>query len=143
MEGSEAACLACQAPIPTGAEACPACRTPVPRAKSARLGRGPSPSGPAPASAAQGPALAPPPSQQPPPAGSSLATPPTAIPLGTVVDDKYEVRAVLGAGGFGEVYRVHHRVLRCDLALKTLHPGLVPDPNIRERFFREARILMG
>ncbi|MBI3268532.1 MAG: SUMF1/EgtB/PvdO family nonheme iron enzyme [Planctomycetes bacterium] len=123
-DGVVDACLVCRTPVPPEVEACPACRTPVPRAKSARLGRGPSPPGPAPASA-------PPPSQPPPaPAGSSLATPPTAIPLGT-------------AGGFGEVYRVHHRVLRCDLALKTLHPGLVPDPNIRERFFREARILMG
>ncbi|MBI3268088.1 MAG: SUMF1/EgtB/PvdO family nonheme iron enzyme [Planctomycetes bacterium] len=67
--------------------------------------------------------------------------PPGALPIGTVVDNKYEVRAILGTGGFGEVYRVLHRMLDEELALKTLRVGLLRDPGIRERFFREARIL--
>ncbi|MBI3272185.1 MAG: SUMF1/EgtB/PvdO family nonheme iron enzyme [Planctomycetes bacterium] len=49
--------------------------------------------------------------------------------------------AVLGSGGFGEVYRVRHLLLDEDLALKTLHAGLLHDAGLRERFFREARIL--
>ncbi|MBI3267479.1 MAG: SUMF1/EgtB/PvdO family nonheme iron enzyme [Planctomycetes bacterium] len=145
-EGGASACLVCRAPIPTGVEACPSCRTPVPRAKTPRAASG---AAPAPQQGRAFPASrglhASPPVPSPPPAAppAQAATPPTALSLGAVVDGKYEVRQVLGTGGFGEVYRVYHRVLRTEFALKTLHPGLLLDPSIRERFFREARILMG
>jgi WD40 repeat protein/serine/threonine protein kinase len=39
--------------------------------------------------------------------------------IGDVVLDLYEVRDVLGEGGFGKVYRVHHRGWNVDLAVKT------------------------
>ncbi|MBI3272412.1 MAG: protein kinase [Planctomycetes bacterium] len=152
-DGGATPCLVCRAPLPTGVEACPACRTPVPRAKTPRAASGaaaaPQQGRASPASRGLPPS---PPVPSPPPAAPPVAspappvhgaTPPSALSLGAIVDGKYEVRQVLGAGGFGEVYRVHHRVLRADFALKTLHPGLLLDPGIRERFFREARILMG
>ncbi|MBI3268228.1 MAG: SUMF1/EgtB/PvdO family nonheme iron enzyme [Planctomycetes bacterium] len=147
-DGGASACLVCCAPLPIGVEACPACRTPVPRAKAPRISRevGAAPPrvpvSPAPPAPPRVPSL--PPVALAAPAVHG-ATPPSALSLGTVVDNKYEVRQVLGAGGFGEVYRVYHRVLCADFALKTLHPGLLLDPNtrVRERFFREARILMG
>jgi eukaryotic-like serine/threonine-protein kinase len=48
----------------------------------------------------------------------------------------------LGSGGFGEVYRYHHKFLNMDFALKILNPVFATDSDhAMERFFREARIL--
>jgi len=38
---------------------------------------------------------------------------------GSVIDKKFVVHAVIGSGGMGAVYRVHHQMLNKDLALKT------------------------
>jgi len=53
----------------------------------------------------------------------------------------YEVHSPLGAGGMGEVYRAHDMVWGRDVALKTLPPAFVADPERVARFEREARIL--
>lgn len=49
---------------------------------------------------------------------------------------------LLGRGGFGEVYKVHHKFVNLDFAVKVLSPpfGLGNQEDI-DRFFREARIL--
>ena len=52
---------------------------------------------------------------------------------------RFEVRALLGAGGFGSVYRAHDPLLGREVALKVAHPGLVENPAQRERFLREGR----
>lgn len=49
----------------------------------------------------------------------------------------YAIARLLGSGGFGWVYQVHHRFLG-DRALKVLYPWMAQDPAQRERFRREA-----
>jgi serine/threonine protein kinase len=59
--------------------------------------------------------------------------------LGTVVDDRYEIEAVLGEGGMGTVYRARHRVLDKKLAMKVLRADLSRDADLGVRFLREAK----
>ena len=53
----------------------------------------------------------------------------------------YEVLAAIGAGGMGEVYKARDTRLDRIVAIKVLPPQLAGDPEFRERFEREARIL--
>ena len=53
----------------------------------------------------------------------------------------YEVLALLGAGGMGEVYRAHDEKLGRDVAIKVLPSTLDADPDRLARFEREARVL--
>jgi serine/threonine-protein kinase len=55
--------------------------------------------------------------------------------------DHYEILALLGAGGMGEVYRAHDTHLERDVAIKVLPRALANDPERLARFDREARIL--
>jgi hypothetical protein len=52
---------------------------------------------------------------------------------------QYEIRAPIGAGGMGEVYRAHDTKLDRDVAIKILPPALAGDPSALARFEREAR----
>ncbi len=53
----------------------------------------------------------------------------------------YEVTALIGSGGMGEVYRAKDTKLNRDVALKVL-PGLfADDPERLARFQREAKVL--
>lgn len=122
------ACPLCGAPLPAGADACPGCATVV----LGDLSR----SGPSEPASARTRSSAVPQAA----AGGAGAGP--LFPPQTLIADKYRVIEKLGEGGFGDVYRVHHTILNRDLALKTLHPVLVPNPEIRARFFQEARLLM-
>jgi dipeptidyl aminopeptidase/acylaminoacyl peptidase/predicted Ser/Thr protein kinase len=51
----------------------------------------------------------------------------------------YEVRSLIGAGGMGEVYRASDARLGRDVAIKVLPAHVASDPQLRERFEREAR----
>ncbi|MFN8060403.1 MAG: protein kinase [Vicinamibacterales bacterium] len=53
----------------------------------------------------------------------------------------YEVTAVLGTGGMGEVYRARDTRLGRDVALKVLLPAVANDPDRLARFTREAQTL--
>jgi hypothetical protein len=64
------------------------------------------------------------------------ATPPADCPprIG-----RFVVRAHLGAGGYGDVYRAHDPRLDRDVALKVPRPGVLNTPARVERFLREAK----
>lgn len=64
-----------------------------------------------------------------------------ALKPGQIFDDKFELQAVLGAGGIGTVYKAIQ--LDCDrtVALKLLHNHIAEDEEYRARFLREAKAL--
>ena len=51
----------------------------------------------------------------------------------------YDVTALIGEGGMGQVYRARDARLARSVALKVLKSELVSDPERRQRFMREAR----
>ncbi len=53
----------------------------------------------------------------------------------------YEVTALLGAGGMGEVYRARDSRLNREVAIKVLSAAFVSDPSRMARFEREAQVL--
>ena len=63
-----------------------------------------------------------------------------ALQAGTRIG-AYEVVALLGTGGMGEVYRAHDSKLRRDVAIKTLPAAVALDPDRLQRFEREAQVL--
>ncbi|HEY8231704.1 MAG TPA: serine/threonine-protein kinase [Vicinamibacteria bacterium] len=56
---------------------------------------------------------------------------------------KYRIVSKIGEGAMGEVYKAHDPLLNRFVALKTIAPGLVADPQFRERFKREAQSAAG
>ncbi|WP_233261437.1 protein kinase [Vitiosangium sp. GDMCC 1.1324] len=64
------------------------------------------------------------------------------IETGTLVlDDRFRVLQLLGAGGMGEVYLGEQVSLGRRVAIKVLHADLMVHPSMIERFKREARLL--
>lgn len=60
--------------------------------------------------------------------------------IGRVFDNRYEVRAPLGHGGMGTVYKGWQLSVDREIAIKVIHPKLASDRAIAKRFFREARL---
>src|SRR5579863_9771765 len=52
---------------------------------------------------------------------------------------RYEILEKLGSGSMGTVYRARDTVLDREIALKTIRTGADVEPELRERFYREAR----
>jgi eukaryotic-like serine/threonine-protein kinase len=63
--------------------------------------------------------------------------------LRRALGDDYELLGLLGTGGFGRVYRVRDLHLEREVALKVLQPLLTRDPEVVERFRREAQLAAG
>lgn len=53
----------------------------------------------------------------------------------------YQIRAKIGEGGMGTVYLGQHTQLQRMAAIKALHPNLVNNPSVRQRFKNEAATL--
>lgn len=72
--------------------------------------------------------------------GVPLPPRPTAVlSAGSTVAERYEVRGVLGSGGFAVVYLARDRDSGDEVALKVLHPERVDEASLR-RLRREAEI---
>src|ERR1700704_5195645 len=53
----------------------------------------------------------------------------------------FEIVSLLGAGGMGEVYRAQDTRLNRTVAIKVLPSEFSADPDLRQRFEREARAI--
>ncbi len=60
------------------------------------------------------------------------------VELGTVLDGRYRIDAVLGTGGMGCVYRGEHTGIGRPVAIKVLHADLNRNREAAQRFQREA-----
>jgi eukaryotic-like serine/threonine-protein kinase len=59
---------------------------------------------------------------------------------GDVLASKYRIDALLGTGGMGDVYRATNTLIGRSVAIKLLHPKHAENPDVVERFLREARV---
>jgi eukaryotic-like serine/threonine-protein kinase len=59
--------------------------------------------------------------------------------LSKIIDGKYQIQSLLGLGGMGAVFRARHTFINNDVAIKLINPQLSNQPEIAERFLREAR----
>src|SRR4051812_8626950 len=64
-----------------------------------------------------------------------------AAPLvpGQVLENKYRISKMLGAGAMGIVYEAYHLLLQKSVAIKVLRPELARMEELRDRFEAEAR----
>jgi tRNA A-37 threonylcarbamoyl transferase component Bud32 len=68
-----------------------------------------------------------------------MPQPDTSARLGQALGAKYEVRRLVGQGGFAEVYEVWDKDLERRLAVKVLRPDVAWTSGMIERFQRETR----
>jgi serine/threonine-protein kinase len=59
------------------------------------------------------------------------------FPIGSMLDDRYRIEAVLGSGGMGRVYRAAHTETGRAVAIKVLHADLTRNREATQRFQRE------
>jgi serine/threonine-protein kinase len=65
---------------------------------------------------------------------------PIAAPK-TILGDRYRLEEPIGQGGMASVWRATDAVLQREVAVKRLHGPLVDDPDLAERFQREALVV--
>src|SRR5512137_1023810 len=73
--------------------------------------------------------------------GAAQAAPAAAADpfVGATIGGKFKVEALIGQGGMGKVYRARHLTLDMPVVLKMLHRAYGDDPQVVQRFQREAR----
>jgi serine/threonine-protein kinase len=59
--------------------------------------------------------------------------------IGTVINERYRLDSLIGAGGMGTVYRATRTMINDTVAVKIMHPQLLADNLAAERFQREAQ----
>src|SRR3954447_18125682 len=60
--------------------------------------------------------------------------------IGQTIAGDVVLKSVAGSGAMGRVYRAHQRGIERDVAVKVLHKELSGNPQVAQRFHREARI---
>ena len=113
---TQSTCSSCRTAIPLGAAFCPACGTASPTVITNER-----------AAAV--------------PAAPAAFAAPTAERLAHALGAKYEVKRLIGRGGFAEVYELWDRDLDRHLACKVLHPEIAWTPGMLSRFRQEAKSL--
>jgi serine/threonine protein kinase/formylglycine-generating enzyme required for sulfatase activity len=68
------------------------------------------------------------------------ATTDTALEVGTVLAERYQIKAFIAQGGMGAVYRAFDKNRNQDIAIKVMLPQLMQNESARERFLDEARL---
>ncbi len=71
-------------------------------------------------------------------AASPSPSPDADLVIGSVLDGRYRIDAVLGSGGMGRVYRGEHTGIGRAVAIKVLHADLSRNREAAQRFQREA-----
>ncbi len=71
-------------------------------------------------------------------AASPSPSPDADISIGSVLDGRYRIDALLGIGGMGRVYRAEHTGIGRPVAIKVLHADLNRNREAAQRFQREA-----
>ena len=64
----------------------------------------------------------------------------TTLALGSILASRYELRAVLGKGGMGLVYRAFDRLLEEEVAIKVLRTDLSASADVVRRFRTEIKL---
>jgi len=65
--------------------------------------------------------------------------PPTELPIGRVIDERYRICGTIGRGGMGVVYEAQHSLIGRKVALKTIAAHSALSAAAIERFRREAQ----
>ena len=76
----------------------------------------------------------------------STTEPPRSINHNSLMGEQilqYRLADKIGEGGMGTVYRAAHVALKQEVAIKVMHIQLAQNPELRERFIREAEIQIG
>jgi hypothetical protein len=60
---------------------------------------------------------------------------------GSILDDRFELRELLGEGGMAHVWRAWDRNFEEEVAVKILKPQLADDPLVQDRIRREGKLL--
>jgi len=71
-------------------------------------------------------------------AASPSPSPDADLAVGSVLDGRYRIDAILGTGGMGRVYRGEHTGIGRPVAIKVLHADLSRNKEAAQRFQREA-----
>src|SRR5260221_7370636 len=57
--------------------------------------------------------------------------------VGTTIADKYEIEKVVGAGGFGIVYRAMHKIWKQPVAIKCFKVLMDASPDVRDMLLKD------